>query len=113
QFRYNELGRLVNVSWDNINQGQSGSSLVIVYDANGNVIRLTAKEPGKTDFDTIFTYDSRNRVMSKRMPDAQNSLALLEYDGVGNLTSKTLSSWPAPANTVKYGYDAVNRLDKL
>lgn len=108
QCTYDELGRLFDIY-----QAKSGSRLTSVYDPSGNVVRLTAKEPGKTDRDTIFIYDSRNRVISKRMPDAQNSLATFEYDGVGNLTSKTLTSWPAPANTVKYHYDAVNRLDQL
>ena len=103
QFRYNELGRLVDIY-----RANSGSELALVYDPNGNVVRVTAKNPGSTDRDTIFTYDSRNRVISKRMPDAQGSVASFQYDPVGNLVSKTLTG-----NTATYSYDAVNRLITL
>jgi RHS repeat-associated protein len=80
-----------------------GSSLAYDYDAAGNRTQLTATYPNGTSSVTDYTFDALNRL---KTVTAAEGVTTYEYDEVGN--RKSLRH--ANGATVRYGYDARNRL---
>lgn len=112
EYKYDDLGRLVQAILPEVSEGKDKRVVSITYDKNGNAIKMT--EPGRKC--TEWTYDSRNRKKTEIIKKSGTDETISEencqsierswtYDDVGNiltLTEGTLVTY--------YTYDCLNNL---
>lgn len=106
-YRYDGSGRPLVV----LHLGPEGplDQFTYVYDAAGNVTRITRGDGWKV----LFTYDTAGRVINERWLDADNRsrYALsIRYDDAGNRVETLASSDGGPPVRTLYVYDRENQL---
>jgi RHS repeat-associated protein len=92
--QYDALNRLTNKASVN------GYKITLAYSATGQRTNMT-----DASGTTSYTYDSRDRLLTKTTPEGTLTYT---YDGFGNVA--TLQSSTASGVNLNYGYDALNRL---
>ncbi len=103
-FEYDELGHIVGIpglfeSQPTSSAGGAG----FVYDSVGNLIKTYASN----GIDTIYSYNTRNKVVGISSTPLTLSYA---YTGAGNVSSVTDSSLSVSPVTLNYTYDTVGQL---
>jgi RHS repeat-associated protein len=114
-FGYDAVGNLIRQTNFNsviiTNQFDAMNRLTNKASINGYKVTFayspTGQRTNMTDASgtTSYTYDSRDRVLTKATPEGTLTYT---YDGFGNVA--TLQSSTASGTSLTYGYDALNRL---
>ncbi len=92
--QFDALNRLTNKASVN------GYKITFAYSPTGQRTNMT-----DASGTTSYTYDSRDRLLTKTTPEGALTYT---YDGFGNVA--TLQSSTASGTSLNYGYDALNRL---
>ena len=83
------------------------------YLSSAKEILALFPEPLPDDPDISYTYDERDRLLSRTDPDStpsdptDNPVVSYTYDAAGNRTSLTI-----PSGTTSYTYDVLNRISR-
>jgi YD repeat-containing protein len=83
------------------------------YDANGNRTQLSASAPGGTTYDTNYTYDAQDRLLSVFDHAAGATDYTYDVRGLLTQTQQTAAGASDPHIVTTYAYDANLRVQQI